>query len=443
MRAFCLFTLLSIIEITVHASLPIFLGGIHSNSPIVSAIDNSAYMSTNRDKGYPHALNETSSSNGINMLYNLAYTDSCFAKFTFEFSSVNSIQFYDASVGNIFNRLWDFGDGETSNEQDPVHTYAVGGIYKVSLSIQTVDSCNNIVTVIIPVRSERINGIVTVGSVLLPKGKVYLFVKDSISQKYSQLADTSIAVVSGYFTGLISNKHASHLIYVVPELKLPENHYPEYFPTYYGDKKYWEDAEAIMPEMNDSIKINLLKRDGIFYGHGTIAGSVNAGQFEGIDLEGACILLLNMEHQPLMYTFVDENNAFVLNHLPYGSYYLLIDKVGIPDKLHEVSLSASEPTKEISLTINENTVNSIKNEIINCNNISLYPNPFCNYVTVIFKNLDECNVQIKIINYLGQNVQAESIYISNWKVQIDLSHLPDGIYLIKILDQTYRLQKIN
>ncbi|MBT33067.1 MAG: hypothetical protein CMO01_25695 [Thalassobius sp.] len=45
------------------------------------------------------------------------------------------IQFTDISTGNIVNWLWDFGDGNTSTQQNPVHQYASSGNYKVKLSI--------------------------------------------------------------------------------------------------------------------------------------------------------------------------------------------------------------------------------------------------------------------------------------------------------------------
>ncbi len=35
--------------------------------------------------------------------------------------------------------LWEFGDGNTSGEQNPVHTYAEGGVYTVSLTVSTDD----------------------------------------------------------------------------------------------------------------------------------------------------------------------------------------------------------------------------------------------------------------------------------------------------------------
>jgi PKD repeat protein len=43
------------------------------------------------------------------------------------------VQFTDLSTGNPTSWLWDFGDGETSTEQNPLHTYAEAGTYTVTL----------------------------------------------------------------------------------------------------------------------------------------------------------------------------------------------------------------------------------------------------------------------------------------------------------------------
>ncbi|MGE4603218.1 MAG: HYR domain-containing protein [Planctomycetota bacterium] len=44
------------------------------------------------------------------------------------------VAFTDTSVGDIDTRLWDFGDGNTSTEQDPTHTYTAAGEYTVTLT---------------------------------------------------------------------------------------------------------------------------------------------------------------------------------------------------------------------------------------------------------------------------------------------------------------------
>lgn len=45
------------------------------------------------------------------------------------------VQFSDQSLGKVTQWSWDFGDGETSDEQSPRHTYKESGLYSVTLSI--------------------------------------------------------------------------------------------------------------------------------------------------------------------------------------------------------------------------------------------------------------------------------------------------------------------
>jgi PKD repeat protein len=45
------------------------------------------------------------------------------------------VQFIDESTGNITSWLWDFGDGTTSNQQNPLHTYTDTCHYTVSLTV--------------------------------------------------------------------------------------------------------------------------------------------------------------------------------------------------------------------------------------------------------------------------------------------------------------------
>ena len=58
-------------------------------------------------------------------------------------SQANTIGFYDVSK-NAVSWLWEFGDGTTSSQQHPVHTYPNAGTYLACLSIKTLsgDSCS-------------------------------------------------------------------------------------------------------------------------------------------------------------------------------------------------------------------------------------------------------------------------------------------------------------
>ena len=60
------------------------------------------------------------------------------------------VQFNDSSYigsGNIISWYWDFGDGQTSNLQDPSHTYSVSGSYNVSLTVTSDSGCTNTTTI--------------------------------------------------------------------------------------------------------------------------------------------------------------------------------------------------------------------------------------------------------------------------------------------------------
>jgi len=50
------------------------------------------------------------------------------------------VQFSDLSQGDIISWDWSFGDGDTSNEQHPLHVYTQKGFYTVSLTIHDVYS---------------------------------------------------------------------------------------------------------------------------------------------------------------------------------------------------------------------------------------------------------------------------------------------------------------
>ncbi|MBL7804695.1 MAG: PKD domain-containing protein [Saprospiraceae bacterium] len=53
------------------------------------------------------------------------------------------LSFVDLSFGAVQSWFWDFGDGNTSTEQNPTHTYAQAGLYLITLHIETLDGCES------------------------------------------------------------------------------------------------------------------------------------------------------------------------------------------------------------------------------------------------------------------------------------------------------------
>ena len=58
-----------------------------------------------------------------------------FSSDSYEGRAPLEVHFTDLSTGTITGHVWDFGDGQTSNDKDPVHIYAKPGSYSVSLTV--------------------------------------------------------------------------------------------------------------------------------------------------------------------------------------------------------------------------------------------------------------------------------------------------------------------
>ena len=56
------------------------------------------------------------------------------AIFTFGITDDTNVAFSNFSVGGD-SYIWDFADGSTSTEENPIHTYTVDGKYKVKLTV--------------------------------------------------------------------------------------------------------------------------------------------------------------------------------------------------------------------------------------------------------------------------------------------------------------------
>lgn len=73
----------------------------------------------------------------------------CSASFTVDTNASPTIFFTDtstASPGNVTSWSWSFDDGSTSSNQNPSHTYAAAGTYRVRLAIGTSDGCSSAVS---------------------------------------------------------------------------------------------------------------------------------------------------------------------------------------------------------------------------------------------------------------------------------------------------------
>jgi PGF-pre-PGF domain-containing protein len=69
-----------------------------------------------------------------------------------------TVQFNDTSIGSPTSWDWDFGDGYTSNEQNPAHTFFSAGTYDVNLTVSRVNETDSKTGIITAQSQSNSNG---------------------------------------------------------------------------------------------------------------------------------------------------------------------------------------------------------------------------------------------------------------------------------------------
>ena len=360
----------------------------------------------------------------------------------------NLYHFNDLSTGNPDLWLWDFGDGNASTEQNPDYQYADGGTYNVTLKITKLnpwgDDCEDTETIQITTPEYYdVGGMVFAG--LFPinnpentgdTAMIYLFRK--INDNIIPL-DTSFFTEYGYFYyfNMLSGDYLMKCI-----LTTQSTNAPNYFPTYYGDELYWEDAQILKVADSNNYSANIILKevpDASIGGTGKIEGVVimSASCFPGDGpLEDAEIILYDNDNIPIRYTFSNQNGLFTFEDLAFGQYTLVAESTGLLTDPYSVILSEDNPVVEnIELYLCENITGIEENENYEGFDFSYYPNPVEKTLNILIGSNNKQYLQFNIYNLLGQTVYQKKIGLnSNSKlITVGMQELHRGIYIAEMI----------
>lgn len=95
-----------------------------------------------------------------------------------------------------------------------------------------------------------------------------------------------------------------------------------------------------------------------------------------------------------------------------------------------VQENASNGCKGLVKTINVSLVNTGLNQLANRNILKVYPNPVNDYMVIDFTNSDAYTYSV--FNGVGQKVEVNEVEISGTKRVLQLSKLPNGIYIVRV-----------
>lgn len=367
------------------------------------------------------------------------------ANFTPELDSTNleklSYFFNDQSTGaDIASWSWDFGDGSTSTESDPHHTYAKPGIYDVTLSISNHRLTADIVTSTVTRKLKvgmldyyHFGGHAFAGYFPVDKGTAFLY---KIENDIFLPIDTTEFDTLGYyfFYQLIEGD------YKVKTFPSPQSqHAGSYLPTYFGNSLFWTKAKIIaLDETGWEYDISMIQNFSFDNGMGKIDGQVS-GDGKNTALDDIQIILFNENDNCLTYIKSDQKGNFKFSGLAYGTYKLLAEVPGKYTYPMSVTITENNPIiEDINIIIyNEDIHYGIDDGFAN----SLtglgdpYPNPARSNVKLDFCLLQPGMVQVFILNPNGQVAGKQQAFYhkGEHEIQLNTSALSAGMYKLMVL----------
>ena len=369
-----------------------------------------------------------------NFSYELAITTN---KFLFNFID-------ETECDELISWEWDFGDGKTSNEQNPQHLFPEAGIYKVQLKVTGIvngkEVTNTVFKYIFISKFDYYHiGGHAYGEPPMPidVGLAYLYHQDD--EKMVVPIDTAKIDTFGYY--YFYQIPEGHYTVKVQVLKSSES-YGILLPTYYGDVIYWQEAEFFfLDDTNWEYHVYMLEGMGMSNGDGKISGAVtdgfNIGGYSSAT-SGIDVYLLNEDGDVMTSHYTDYYSEFVFEGIALDTYYITPEITGIANDKKKIELNEDKP-QENSITINVFTGEVVlgigDHQFLTEGVVSNpYPNPAGSYVNINITAETAGQTAIEVVDLQGRLLFSndQQIYSGVNKFSIETSDFENGIYIIRV-----------
>ncbi|HRS99525.1 MAG TPA: PKD domain-containing protein [Bacteroidales bacterium] len=366
-----------------------------------------------------------------------------------------TIQFEDLSNNNPNSWYWEFGDGQTSTEQNPVHTYYEPGTYTVSLTVSNIFGSNthienNFITIgitpqiVLTMTEESVAGNDGTASVIVTGGVVPI----SILWNNGMQTNTITGLTAGNYCVTVSDNfgcYASDCIEVTQEsvfgqpianfianqtqacgsltvqfTDLSQNN-PTSWLWNFGDGETSTEQNPIhiystpgsytvsLTVSNDNGNdIKVVENYITVWSFPQLEFIITPESYSGAS-DGAIELIINGGTPPYIVTWSNGMSGEYISGLTGGLYSVaVIDYHGC--------YATSSVLVETSTFVN------VSNDIL-----KVYPNPANNHITIEISGTVEKG---SIVNTLGQKVLE--IVPQSERFDVNISGISEGIYFLKL-----------
>ncbi|MEL6133928.1 MAG: PKD domain-containing protein, partial [Bacteroidota bacterium] len=289
--------------------------------------------------------------------FELKGDQNCTPSFTWNGTGLGPYQFINQSVGGEIGDqafLWDFGDGSTTTERDPNHTFLSGNSWEVCLTIRNLSTgCSDQQCRIVsanPGTGFEISGVSYADQMPVYDANALLYTLDGTGSYRLDVIQPYLA--SGLFR--FENVQAgNYQIWIHPKGEEVE----KYLPTYPGNQLYWQDAiGTVVSQSNIALPpIEMNVKPTRSQGQGSIRGRLFEGlqALNGPPLAEQVMFLLDQNQVALTYVLTDVSGSYNFEALPLGTYFVRPEIPGIYSQAQKVILGGTAQVEEIDFGVGQ------------------------------------------------------------------------------------------
>ncbi|MBN1338878.1 MAG: PKD domain-containing protein [Bacteroidales bacterium] len=369
-----------------------------------------------------------------------------FADFAYALDTLGNGQrkyyFTDLSTGNPDTWHWNFGDGNTSFDSDPVHQYEFSGEYSVCLEVSGTWPGGQIFTDTRCLLLEApdyydFGGAVFAGDYPINNpihegdtGVAFLY------RCYSDdIYPDDTVVFSDYGYYWFTQKREGHYL-IKAELTQGSTHYNDYLPSYYGGQVNWQEAVSfsLVDSGSFAVNLSLVPVFNIGTGPGMISGAVIEETMKSFG--SADVRLYDQQNRPVRHHESGEEGYFIFEQLPMGSYMLYAEATAFHCTPVYITLDEDNPQSENNqVFITNENVSAVSLPATERNiRAEVFPNPFGDFITLTVFTESSGNYEACMYNMEGR-VTLQMILRcmpGENKFFADARKVSEGLYFISI-----------
>ena len=282
------------------------------------------------------------------------------------------------------------------------------------------------------------------GVVIIRKGK-------HVPSNSPQSADANSNLV---YAGLI-NPDGTYKVYMdTTNYYFVQAYNNYYLPGYYNDagkpSVFWQGSDTVLIDNSISNKNIFLTRDSS-YGGGTVSGNIIfENQVPGADYEGITLISRAFYNGRLCsYNFSKENGTYTVPNIPYGIYEIVAEKIGFGNAVSAQIVNIDSMNTSFTGIDLVFSVSGVDDKQIIPQEVELYPNypnPFNPTTNITFNLPEASNVELKILNVLGETVEVlldSYLHAGKYNYNFSAKGFSSGVYIVTLkAGSTLKTQKI-